>query len=138
MADANHIPEVTLDCDVLLQEAKAQTQLSDFGCESFRPAFERLVRALNEEAELNAVGRYVQYQRILNSLKNRLRMEAWFEYHPEILDEELLPPVVIVGLTRTGTTMLHRILAADSRFHAPPVVRGQKPRALPGVAGTPG
>lgn len=119
MAATPDIPEVTLDCTVLLKNAEAETGLADFGCESFRPAFEKLVSALNEEADLNPVGRFVQYQRILNSLKNRLRMEAWLEYHPEILDEQLLPPVVIVGLTRTGTTMLHRILAADSRFFAP-------------------
>lgn len=113
------VPNVELDCARLLQAAEDETGLTDFGCESFRPAFEVLVNALNTEAELNAVGRFVQYQRILNSLKNRLRMEAWLAYHPEILEEELLPPVVIVGLTRTGTTMLHRILAADSRFFAP-------------------
>jgi len=119
VADANEIPEVNLDCETLLKEARAQTELDNFGCESFRPAFEVLIHALNHEANLNRTGRYVHYQRVLNSLKNRLRMEAWFQYHPEILEEELLPPVVIVGLTRTGTTMLHRILAADSRFHAP-------------------
>jgi hypothetical protein len=78
-----------------------------------------LIKALNEEAELNAVGRFMQHERILNSLKNRLRMEEFFKLHPEILEEQLLPPVVIVGMTRTGTTMLHRILASDSRFYAP-------------------
>ena len=119
MPDSHAIPDVELSCDALLREASAQTDLDTFGCDSFRPAFECLVQALNEEGRLNATGRFMHYQRILNSLKNRLRTEAWFDYHPEILDEELLPPVVIVGLTRTGTTMLHRILAADSRFHAP-------------------
>ncbi len=119
MSSDQAIPEVNLACQPLLDAAAQETGLSDFGCETFRPAFECLVRALNEEADLNPTGRFVQHQRILNSLKNRLRMQAWLDYHPEILEEELLPPVVIVGLTRTGTTMLHRILAADSRFHAP-------------------
>lgn len=108
-----------LDAEYLLETASAETGLDDFGDASFRPALARLVRSLNTEASLNAIGRYMQYQRILNSLKNRLRMERWFSRHPEIEDEVLAPPVVIVGMTRTGTTLLHRILASDTRFFAP-------------------
>ncbi|GAB5451236.1 MAG: sulfotransferase [Halioglobus sp.] len=113
------IPNVTLDSTAMLNDACTQTGLSNFGCESFRPALQCLVASLNAQAELNPVGRFMQYQRILNSLKNRLRMEAWINKYPEILRESLAPPVVIVGLTRTGTTMLHRILASDERFYAP-------------------
>ena len=119
MTESQQIPEVNLDAAELLATAREDTGLDDFGCDSFRPAFETLLLALNTEAELNTTGRFMQHQRILNSLKNRLRMEAWIDQHPDILQEELLPPVVIVGLTRTGTTMLHRILASDSRFYAP-------------------
>lgn len=117
---ANHeVPEVDLNAQMLLAAASKETGFTDFGDDTFRPALSQLIDALNNEAGLNAVGRYMQYERILNSLKNRLRMEAWLQRHPEILDEQLLPPVVIVGMTRTGTTMLHRILASDPRFHAP-------------------
>jgi hypothetical protein len=119
VAEQYSIPDVDLSTEALLAAATADTGFSDFGDESFRKPFEVLVKALNEEAELNAVGRFMQYERILNSLKNRLRMEEYLKRNPEILQEELLPPVVIVGMTRTGTTMLHRILASDSRFYAP-------------------
>lgn len=119
MTEEYAIPEVSLDTEGLLQAAMDAEGLSDFGDESFRKPFEVLIEDLNEQADLNALGRFMQYQRILNSLRNRLRMEAWIKQHPEILQEQLLPPAVIVGLTRTGTTMLHRILASDSRFHAP-------------------
>ena len=113
------IPEVVLQTDELLAEARRLESMVDFGPDHFRPALEVLIKALNEEAGLNAVGRFTHYQRILNSLRNRLRMQAWLERHPEILDEEIHSPVVIVGLARTGTTLLHRILANDDRFHAP-------------------
>ncbi|MFK8020012.1 MAG: sulfotransferase [Pseudomonadales bacterium] len=113
------IPEVVLQTDQLLAEARRLENMDDFGSDHFRPAFEVLIKALNEEAGLNAVGRFTHYQRILNSLRNRLRMQAWLERYPEILDEEIHSPVVIVGLARTGTTLLHRILANDTRFHAP-------------------
>lgn len=119
MSEPDNLPEVTLDAPTLLGEAIEVTGLSDFGNDSFREPFEVLVQGLNEEANLNAVGRYLQYQRLLNTLKNRLRLEEYLRRFPEILAEEVLAPVVIVGLPRTGTTMLHRIMASDSRFFAP-------------------
>lgn len=119
MSEQYKVPSVELTTATLLNAATQETGLNDFGCESFREAFEYLVKALNEEADLNPLGRFMQYQRILNSLKNRLRMEQWIHLNPEILEEILLPPAVIVGFARTGTTLLHRILANDSRFYAP-------------------
>jgi len=117
--DNKSIPDVILQPETLLKAAIDAEDLTDFGDESFRRPFEILVKDLDEKAELNAVGRFMQCQRIINSLRNRLRMEQWIKRHPEILEEILLPAAVIVGLTRTGTTMLHRILASDARFFAP-------------------
>ncbi len=105
--------------DELRTLALADGAMEDFGHPSHSEALDRLVYSLNTEARLNPVGREMFKARILNSLKNRLRMEAWIGRHPDILDEQLEPPVVIVGLPRTGTTMLHRVLASDSRFLAP-------------------
>ncbi|MFK7732118.1 MAG: sulfotransferase [Pseudomonadales bacterium] len=115
----NDIPEVEFNAGDMLTLAREETGLNDFGDDHFMPAFEVLVEALDKEAQLNPIGRITQYQRILNSLKNRARMEEWFRRHPEIEQEVVAPPVVIVGLARTGTTMLHRILANDTRFYAP-------------------
>jgi hypothetical protein len=115
----HQIPDVEITVDGLLSAARAATGLSDFGDDSFREPFEMLVKSLNDEAELNAVGRFMQYQRTLNILCNRLRTEAWIARYPEILEEEVKAPVVIIGLQRTGSTMFHRILASDSRFYAP-------------------
>ncbi|MEM8498608.1 MAG: sulfotransferase [Pseudomonadota bacterium] len=114
-----NIPEISLDSCEMLRLASEDTGLSDFGNDHFMPAFEMLIQALEDEAQLNPIGRATQHQRILNSLKNRARMEEWIRRHPEIEDEMVAPPVVIVGLARTGTTMLHRILANDQRFYAP-------------------
>jgi hypothetical protein len=48
-----------------------------------------------------------------------LRVQAYLKRYPEIFDEEIVAPLVIVGLPRTGTTMLHRTIAADQRMYAP-------------------
>ena len=113
------IPEVNFNRDDLLAKAAAETGLNNFGDNSFREPFDVLLYSLSNEANLNRAGRFIQYERVLNTLKNRLRQSEWVRLYPEILDEQISAPVVIVGLPRTGTTMLHRVLASDERFFAP-------------------
>jgi hypothetical protein len=102
----------------LVAAARANTGLREFGEDAFREPLSVLLRSLREEAPLNALGRDMFRGRIIESLETRLKIEDWIIRHPEILDEEIEAPIVIVGLMRTGTTMLHRILATDPRNHA--------------------
>jgi hypothetical protein len=102
----------------LLAEARTNTGLRDFGEDAFREPLSVLLRSLREEAPLNALGRGMFRGRIIESLETRLKAQEWVVRHPEILDEEIEAPIVVVGLMRTGTTMLHRILACDPRNHA--------------------
>ena len=106
------------DPQSLLDEASAATEgLKDFGDPSFRPALDALCEALNREAPLSEMGRGIIKQKTLTQLGNRLRVEDYFRKHPEIAQEVVGAPLVIVGLPRTGTTKLHRLLACDVRFH---------------------
>ena len=106
------------DAADLLAEAQANTGLSDFGDDEFREPLGVLLRSLREEAPLNELGRLVLRSRILESLETRLKTQDWITRHPDILDEEIGAPLVVIGLMRTGTTMLHRIIASDPRNHA--------------------
>ena len=105
--------------DTLVAEARAVDGLDDFGDDSYREPLEQLLFSLEQEADLNDIGRSVLRQRVVDILATRLRVRAWLTRHPEILDEEIHAPLVIVGLPRTGTTMLHRTIAADPRMFAP-------------------
>jgi hypothetical protein len=107
-----------LDPVRLIEEARRETGLHDFDDPSIEEPLGRLTRALRTEANLNATGVYIWHARLLNTLMTRLRANDWFRRHPEIADEQLPPAVVILGLARTGTTLLHRLLAADSRFYS--------------------
>jgi sulfotransferase family protein len=107
-----------LDPVGLLAEARATTGLSEFDGPPIEEPLERLTRALRSEAQLNDAGVHTWHGRLLNTLITRLRARDWFQRHPEILAERLPPPVVILGLARTGTTLLHRLLATDPRFYA--------------------
>lgn len=102
----------------ILADAKARTGLEDFGPDPFREPLGVLLKSLGEEAPLNELGRTVMRARVVESLEMRLKMQAWIRRQPEILKEELGAPIVIMGLMRTGTTMLHRIVASDPRNHA--------------------
>ena len=57
----------------------------------------------------------MQYERIVGLLTNRLRTEDHIRRYPEILQEVVDRPFAIVGLGRTGTTMLHRTIASDPK-----------------------
>ena len=110
------IPEPSLDPAVLLARARSETGLEEFDDPSPIEPLEILTRALRSEARLNAGGQYYWSARLLGILMTRLRGHQWFRRHPEILDEPIGAPVVILGLTRTGTTLLQRLISSDSRF----------------------
>lgn len=100
-------------------DACAVDGLRDFGGDGWREPLEVLLFSLANEARLNAVGTSVLRQRVVDILATRLRVHDYVQRYPEILDEEIVAPLVIVGLPRTGTTMLHRTIAADPRMLAP-------------------
>ena len=109
----------SLDFDSIVREARDRTGgLGDFGDPSWEEAARRLLDSLEHEAQLHELGRATMRERVVQMLENRLRAEAHFARHPEIADEEIVRPFVIVGLARTGTTMLHRTIASDPRVFA--------------------
>ncbi len=97
----------------LLAEAATRAGRSRFDDESFREPLARLLDSLDHEADLTPVGRATQHARIVESLVMRHVLEEHESQHPEIREQEIAAPLVIVGLARTGTTMLHRLLSSD-------------------------
>ena len=105
-----------LGLEYIITTAKQRTGLDDFGGDSFRAPLKILLEALVEQADLNEAGTQGQSARIVEILCQRLLAQSFFNKYPEIFKEEILNPVVIVGLPRTGTTMLHRTLGSDQRI----------------------
>jgi hypothetical protein len=104
--------------EVLMAAAQKKAGLSDFGDEVLVEPLTKLIAAINAEAELTAFGKVAAKIRLTNVLVQRLRAEAAFREHPEILDVEIKNPIFIVGLQRSGTTLLHRLMAADPGLRA--------------------
>jgi hypothetical protein len=108
-----------LDGEALLAAARAQTQLDDFGPDGFREGLRVLLHSLETEAELTTLGRVLARGQILGLLTNRLRLVDHRKRHPELADEEIRRPLFVLGLPRTGTTILYGLLAQDSAHRSP-------------------
>ena len=78
-----------------------------------------MVRALEAEAQLHRVGRGLTRRFLLRLIEVRFRLMAAVARDPGIAEEEIHAPVVVAGAPRTGTTILHRLLAADRRHRVP-------------------
>jgi hypothetical protein len=105
-----------LDKDALLERTAARAGLSDYGDPWFETPMAVLLESVRCEARLNAAGDFSADKQFEKVLTDRLWAQMWFRRHPEILARPIPRPVVIVGPMRSGTTRLHRLLAADRRF----------------------
>jgi hypothetical protein len=110
---------ISLDPDALLAEAQRNTGLSDFGGDGFQQGLRTFVRAVDEEAQLHFVGRALTRGDVLNLLENRLRIADWRKRHPEIDAVRIEKPLFIMGLPRTGTSILHELLSQDPAHRVP-------------------
>ncbi len=125
-----------LSAERLIRSAKAATGLGAFSEAPLREPLERLCHALNEEANLSPFGRMVQGTRLKSLIINRLRLDDLMRRNPDVLGAPDPDVLVISGLARTGTTLLHRALAADPNARSVPSWETLNPAPFPGE--TPG
>ena len=99
--------------DDLMEAARRASGLHDFGNLSFREGLERLNDSADREANLNAAGRAMFDAQCTMLLRRRLEIEDCYARHPEIEDEAIVAPLMVLGLPRTGSTALHCLLGED-------------------------
>lgn len=110
-------PQQELTPQKLLARASEKTGLSDFGTDFMEP-FSRLLDSAIHEVAFTPIGLKSFKADINRMLVNRLRFQADLKQHPEILDEDVADPIVILGLPRTGTTKLQRMMSASPSVQA--------------------
>ena len=104
------------DRESLIAQAAGQTGLSDFGDDWFFANIDALIPSLNKQAKLSAEGIYGAQHMVVSGLVNRLRHVQLVKDNLEILNEQVNVTAVLTGLPRTGSTMLHRMLAAAPKL----------------------
>ena len=115
----------------------APTDLSDFSHERFvaarsrRPASTTSASRAGRRAwigtstrcrataQLNEIGVGVAGDGVVTDLTNRLRIEQWRKDHPDVAPQQIVRPIIIVGQPRTGTSILHDLMAQDPANRAP-------------------
>jgi len=110
---------VSLSEDDLLATASRATGLTDFGPGDWQAHLRVLLRALETEADLHVVGRLLVRTEIVRTLCNRLRLSALWREQPDWLADPVEAPVFIVGSPRSGTSILHELMATDPATRAP-------------------
>jgi Sulfotransferase family len=91
---------------------------NDFGNESFREPLDVYLRSCKADAQLTTFGRLLVTRMLASALANRIRLHRWAGEHPEVRDERIAGPWVIVGLPRTGTSLLSILLSLDPASRA--------------------
>ncbi len=112
--------QVDLAADGIAADAVARTGLADFGDTGVLDRLADQTDAVEADSGLSGLGRHIIRERLVGLMAARLRFEDYLARHPEALGVELEPPVIVVGLPRSGTTHLVNLLAADGRFRALP------------------
>jgi Sulfotransferase family len=101
------------DMAAMMSRAEQATGLSDWGDDAFREPLRILLRALNEEAQLEAQGWARTKHHLDNVLAYRLRIFDDRKHYPGIVEQEIRQPLFITGLPRAGTSYLNAMLACD-------------------------
>ncbi len=97
----------------IIEGAKAATGLSNFGPDGWQEGLEVLTDSVNREADLNEMGVASYVGQCTMFLMRRLEIEDWYDRHPEIDEQEIVAPLMVLGLPRTGSTALHCQLGED-------------------------
>lgn len=108
-----------LEPDALEAAARARTGLSDFGADDYREGLERLVESIEGDAKPNFIGWIAARSQIVDLLAARLELVAYRERHPDLAGEKVEKPLFILGLPRTGTTLLYELVALDPAHRTP-------------------
>jgi hypothetical protein len=107
------------------------TGLTDFGPADYLEGLEVLLASYQEEASLTPHGVQLVQDELCGILMARLFSEAGWQRHPEHAQVPIERPVFIVGMPRTGTTTLHRLLTADSANQGLELWLGYAPQPRP-------
>jgi hypothetical protein len=107
------LPQSTSGLDDLVTRACERAGLDDFGGDSWRAGLRLLVETCESAPGVNPGGREFVYGQFVDALWNRLRVVDYVKHHPEVLDERVEQPLVVLGLPRTGTSLASYLLDQD-------------------------
>ena len=113
------LPPIRLSRERLFAAASKSAGLTDWGDETFLAPLDRLLDAFEREADLTLLGRLAVRATLVRLLSHRLQIQRDLTLQPRILDAPVAKPLFVLGLPRTGTTLLHGLLAQGAGARVP-------------------
>ncbi len=105
----------SLEPEALIRTALENSRRSSFEDDHFRSHLDVACESANEDARLTILGRIGLRGALINALCNRLLFEQARREHPGRFTTDLVPPIIVLGTPRSGTTLLHRLLGLDPK-----------------------
>ena len=124
----------SLEPESIIAAARKRAGSSEMGSDSYLEPLTQYLTSAEEEAELTTFGRFAVRGMLVSALANRIELHAWATEHPEIRQESIEAPWVIVGLPRTGTSLLSILLGLDPTVRTPLQWEAAKPIPPPGLS----
>lgn len=106
-------PTAEISIPGLMDKAVEIAGTDEWGDLGFIANLELLVESCVDTAALNQLGQRVLRSVVVRHLANRLALQAHLAEHPDAISRDLGSPVIVTGVPRTGTTLLHHLLAVD-------------------------
>ncbi len=109
------VPGVSgFDVGQMETQARQKTGCNDFGDPQYREPLQRLCESYQSDRELTFIGQMVCRGSLMNNLTNRLRIQHELATHPQVVEQPVSRPLMVMGLPRTGTTLLYGLLSQDT------------------------
>lgn len=105
--------EKSFSFDEITQAAMGKSGLKDFGGNGFEAGLKALLSAFEQVRTHHPFGRFYVRQMVIQMLIHRLRNVNLIHQRPEILSQDIARPIIVLGLPRSGTTLLFNLLAQD-------------------------
>ena len=112
------IHSFNLDAPKILKQATKKSGF-EFESKSMRDGLECLVQSLQREANLDTFGKFLFKSQIKRAAIQRFKVEKALFDNPDITNQPINKPLFIIGMPRTGTTILHALLSCDNVTRSP-------------------
>jgi hypothetical protein len=110
----------TFDLDRSLKRAVKKTKLTDFGGTDFITNYRLMMSNPHyTQQKFTNIGYIAAGIEINMTWARRLKLIDYIKKNPAVLNVPVPSPCFVMGLPRTGTTFLHRLLSMDPAIRAP-------------------
>lgn len=108
-----------LNAEKLITKSKKAVKYDNALPKNLKVGIHQMIDSINAESQPNPFGKLAVSQLLQRTLKARLQVEQQLEQNKAIEQSSIKEPIFIIGMPRTGTTILHALMHEDSAHRSP-------------------